>query len=289
MALKNIIGLDHVVILVRDLDRAAVGWGALGFTLSPRGTHSPQLGSGNYTIMFGEDYVELLGILQETPHNAPSRGFLERRGEGMERAAFTAVDSAAGVEEIRARGLAGIGPIAFGRPVERPDGSQTEAKFRIFQWPIEEAPGGLRIFACQHLTRDAVWMPELQRHANTARRLVRVEILSADAAADAAHMGRLIDRAAEPQDGGTVRVPSGGGRADFVFMTATALAARYPGVPLAGGVAERGTMGGAALVIAVDDLDAAAAAAGSQAVRVGASVCVPPAAANGIVLCFVAD
>lgn len=282
MVLKNIIGLDHVVILVRDLDAAAASWEKLGFTLSPRGTHSPQLGTGNNTIMLGDDYIELIGILRETPHNAPSRGFLDKRGDGMERAAFTATDSAAGVQEIRARGLAGIGPIAFGRPVRRPDGSETEAKFIVFQWPIEEAPGGLRIFACQHLTRDAVWMPELQRHANTARRLLRVEILSADPRADAAHLGRLIDRSPEPQQDGTVRVPSGGGRADFVFLTREALAERYRGLSLTGGVA----MGGAALAIAVDDLAATATAAGPQAVRIGSAVCVPPAAANGIVLCF---
>src|SRR3712207_7980499 len=40
----------------------------LGFTVSPRGTHSPQMGSGNYTIMLGPDYIELLGIIAETPH-----------------------------------------------------------------------------------------------------------------------------------------------------------------------------------------------------------------------------
>ena len=82
MALKNIIGIDHAVVAVKDLDQAAANWKRLGFTLSPRGTHSEKMGSGNYTIMLDPDYIELLGVLKETEHNIPMREFLARRGEG---------------------------------------------------------------------------------------------------------------------------------------------------------------------------------------------------------------
>src|SRR5215210_7751895 len=135
--------------MVRDLDQAAANWRRLGFNISPRGTHSAKMGSGNYTIMLDPDYIELLGVLAETEHNAPARAFLAKH-EGIERVAFTAVDSTAGAEEIRARGFVPIGPIDFERPVTMPDGSQSAAKFRAFQWPVAEAPGGLRIFGCQH-------------------------------------------------------------------------------------------------------------------------------------------
>ena len=113
MALKNVIGIDHAVVMVRDLDKAAENWKRLGFTVSPRGTHSAKMGSGNYTIMLDPDYMELLGVLVETEHNAPTRAFLGKRGEGIERIAFTAVDSAAGAEEIRARGYAARRPDRF--------------------------------------------------------------------------------------------------------------------------------------------------------------------------------
>src|ERR1700756_5011325 len=109
MALKNVIGIDHAVVMVRDLDHAAEIWKQLGFTVSPRGIHSAHMGSGNYTIMLDPDYIELLGVLAPTEHNAPARAFLEKR-EGIERIAFTAVDSAAGAEEIRARGYTPVGP-----------------------------------------------------------------------------------------------------------------------------------------------------------------------------------
>ncbi len=78
MPLKHIFGVDHVVITVRDLDAPRLNGKKLGFTVSPRGTHSPLLGTGNYTIMFQEDYLELLGVLTETEQNAPTRDFLSR-------------------------------------------------------------------------------------------------------------------------------------------------------------------------------------------------------------------
>jgi catechol 2,3-dioxygenase-like lactoylglutathione lyase family enzyme len=283
VALNNIIGIDHAVIMVRDLDQAAANWKRLGFTVSPRGTHSAKMGSGNTTIMLDPDYIELLGVLTATEHNAPARAFLEKRGEGIERVAFTAVDAVAGADEIRARGFEPVGPTDFERPVTMPDGSLSAAKFRIFQWPIAEAPGGVRVFACQHKTRETVWIPELMKHANGAKRLKQVLIVSTEPAEDAAHLGRLIDCAVKTEPDGALAVPSGSDRADFVFLTRDQLGRRYPGVSLAG-LPERG---GAGLVIATSDPVAAEKAVGSSGVGSAGALCVAPAAANGTLLVFV--
>jgi catechol 2,3-dioxygenase-like lactoylglutathione lyase family enzyme len=283
VALKNVVGIDHAVVVVKDLDRAADDWRRLGFTVSPRGTHSAKMGSGNATIMLELDYMELLGVLAETEHNAPTRAFLAKRGEGIERIAFTALDSTAGAEEIRARGYQPVGPTDFERPVTMPDGSLSAAKFRIFQWPIAEQPGGLRIFACQHKTRETVWIPQLMKHTNGAKRLVQVLVVSPDCAKDAAHLARMIDRDVRAEADGAAAVPSGGDRADFVFLTRDQLGWRYPGVSLAG-LPERG---GAGLVLATSDLAAAEKAIGDAGVRSRAAVCVAPAAANGALLAFV--
>ena len=283
MALNNIIGIDHAVVVVGDLDKAAAAWKALGFTLSPRGTHSAHIGSGNYTIMLDPDYIELLGALVPTEHNAPTRRFLNERGEGIERVAFTAIDAAEGAEEIRARGYPPGGPTDFERPVTMPDGSQSAAKFSVFQWPVDEAPGALRLFACQHKTRETVWIPELMTHANGARRLRQVLIVTPDPDRDAAHLCRMIDRIAESATDGAIVVPSGADRADFVFLSRDQLGHRYPGVPLAG-LPERG---GAGLVIASGDLDATARILGAAGTHSGTSLCVPPSKATGTLLAFV--
>jgi hypothetical protein len=285
VALENVIGVDHAVVVVRDLDHAAENWKRLGFTLSPRGTHTAKMGTGNATIMLDPDYIELLGVLIETEHNFPTRAFLAKRGEGIERVAFTAVDAAAGAGEIRARGYEPVGPIDFERPVTMPDGSASAASFSVFQWPIAEAPGGLRIFACQHKTRQTVWIPQLMQHDNGAKRLRQVLIVSPEPAKDAAHLSRMIDRDIRTEPDGAVAVPSGSHRADFVFLTKDHLGRRYPEDALTG-LPERG---GAGLVIATSDLAGAAKAAGSAAVRSGNAVCVAPQSANGTLLAFVPD
>ena len=282
MALNNVIGIDHAVVVVKNLDNAAENWKRLGFTVSPRGTHSAMMGTGNFTVMLDPDYFELLGVLAETDHNVPTRVFLAKR-EGIERIALTAIDSAAGAEEIRARGFVPLGPNDFERPVTMPDGTQSAAKFRTFGWPIAEAPGGVRLFACQHKTRETVWIPELMKHANGAKRLKQVLIVSTGPADDAAHLGRLIDCAVRAEPDGAFAVPSGPDRADFVFLTRDQLGRRYPGVSLAG-LPERG---GAGLVIATSDIAAAEKAVGSSGVHSGSAVCVAPTQANGALLTFV--
>jgi catechol 2,3-dioxygenase-like lactoylglutathione lyase family enzyme len=277
--LNQVIGLDHVVVAVRDLDAAAQTWRTLGFTLSPRGTHSAHMGTGNYTLMLGDDYLELLGILADTPRNEPTRQFLAHR-EGIERAAFTARDAAAGVAELRAKGIAATDPVDFERPVTLPDGTLSRAAFTTFNWPVTERPGGVRLFACQHHTRPSVWIPELQRHANGALAIARIEMLAEDPPADAQHLARLIDRPPQSDPDGAWRIPSGSTRADFVCLSRAQLQARHPGVS----VNELPGRGAAALVLRVHDLNMARGALQVPFIESAGRVVVEPRHANGILL-----
>ncbi len=228
MTLKNIVGIDHAVVVVKDLDAAAANWKSLGFTVSPRGTHSAKMGSGNYTMMLGPDYVELLGRAQRDRAQCADAG-VSRQARRRHRAhRLHHHRRRCRRRGNRARGYTPIGPTDFERPVTMPDGSLSAAKFATYQWPYEEAPGGLRIFACQHKTRETVWIPELQVHANTAKRLKKVFIVTPEPEKDAQHMAKLIDGAARSEADGTVVVPSGGDRADFVFVTKDVLAKHFP-------------------------------------------------------------
>ncbi len=277
--MKHLLGLDHVVIMVRDLSAAAQAWKRLGFTLSPPGTHSAHMGTGNYTLMLDPDYFELLGVVVDTQHNAESRDWLKRR-QGIERAAFRTDDAAAGVVELADNGIVATGPLDFGRPVTLPDGTSTEARFRVFQWPANEAPAGLGIFACQHVTPQAVWIPELQAHPNTARRIVRVEVLAPDPLAAAEHLARLIDARVEEDRDGSWRVPTGTGRGMFVFLDRDGVLRRHPDAA-AENLPEQG---GVALVIEVDDLDRAAACVGALGSRSATGIAVAASAATGVIL-----
>lgn len=289
--LASLEGLDHVVVMVRNLDAAADRWRRLGFVLSPPGTHSAHLGTGNHTIMFGVDYVELLGIRQETELNAPSRAFLERRGEGIERAAFTTGDAATGVAALRARGITAQGPIEFSRPVSLPNGGHGEAAFSVFHWPEKDAVADLRIFACQHRTRDSVWIPALQSHPNTVTGIERLELVSPKPDEAAARLAELIEGEASSSGDGS-RVATASGRGDFLFLTHEAFIARHPS-------AQREALpvtGAAALVLRVQDIDAAARAinagasgdeaSGDAVVIEPHSITVPASRACGVMLVF---
>ena len=218
-------GLDHVVIAVTDLDRAAAGWTALGFTLSPRGTHSAHMGTINHTMMLGPDYVELLAVAQATDRNRATRAFLERRGEGIDRLAMRTLDAAGDGERLRARGIEATGPVEFSRPVSRADGSETAASFSVFHWPDTAQVADMRVFGCQHHTPDAVWLPELQCHPNGAKRILRVEQYVTDPAADARTLGALLGLSPRPLDATPTtpagwRLVTGPGHADLDFLDA---------------------------------------------------------------------
>ncbi len=284
MGFPTLAGLDHVMIVVRDLDQAAANWRRLGFTLSPMGVHSAHLGSANYTIMLADDYLELLGVIAETPNNASVRAALQKR-EGIHRAAFKTTDAAKGASALKARGLEPNGPIEFSRPVELPNGGKSEARFRVFRWPETERPGDLGIFACEHLTPNAVWIPELQHHANTARRIVRIEIVSLSPRKHADHMAQLIDAAPSEEADGAWRVPSGGGRADFVFLDRQLLLQRHPAAA-AGDLPEEGPV---AIILAAADLEAAHRSVGARGVAGSNQVDVPLKNASGALLSFVAE
>ena len=89
---RHIRGIDHAVILVRDLDRARDTYARMGFTLTPRGYHS--LGSQNHCIMFGRDYIELMALPATPPAAFQYFADFLTRGEGVGALALAAGVSA---------------------------------------------------------------------------------------------------------------------------------------------------------------------------------------------------
>ncbi|KAA2213540.1 VOC family protein [Teichococcus oryzae] len=199
--LQHLAGLDHVVIAVADLEAAAAAWRGLGFTVSPRGEHGAGLGTANHTIMFDDAYVELMGVVADTPFNASTRRRIAEGG-GLERIALRLGDAAAAAQELRAAGIAAAEPLAFGRPVVLEDGGSTEARFDTLLWAMDPAPAGLSYFGCRHLTPEAVWLPGLLRHRNGARQFRRVEIQVDDPATEAAGYAAMLGLRADNPAGG---------------------------------------------------------------------------------------
>jgi catechol 2,3-dioxygenase-like lactoylglutathione lyase family enzyme len=200
MSAQAICGIDHLLIVVSDLDRAAATYRRLGFTLSPRAVHSAPMGTANHTIMLDRDYFELLAIVSPTQANAKWRQALAE-GEGL--AGFAAATPSAGAAAAawRDAGFAPSEVLAFSRAVERAGGMGTQAQFEIVALPDQTAPA-LSIFACAQLTRDAVWLPELLEHPNTARAIRKLSIAAPDPSLAAQAWSRALP--------GSVRLSTGG-------------------------------------------------------------------------------
>jgi catechol 2,3-dioxygenase-like lactoylglutathione lyase family enzyme len=180
--LAQVRGIDHAVILVRDLDRARDIYARMGFTLTPRGFHS--LGSQNHCIMFGRDYLELMALPPAPPPAFQYFAEFLARGEGVGALALASDDAAGAYAELVQAGIPAEPPLALSRPVK----DLGEARFTLVQLPPAQTPG-FRTFVCQHHTRDVVWRPEYQRHANGAAEIKSVTI----ATPDPAHYARVLD------------------------------------------------------------------------------------------------
>jgi len=275
---KHIQGIDHAVITVRDLESAEDTFRRMGFTLTSRGHHT--LGSQNHCVMFGQDYIELLAVPQRLPGREYYYDFA-RIGDGLAAIALKTDNLRGAYGELTAAGLGPSDPVDFSRPVQLPAGAQN-ASFRISQLGLERTPGG-QVFLCQHFTRDVVWRPEYQSHANTAIGLAAVAILSNHVAATAAAYERLFDVKAKSISEGLL-VDTGD--APIAIVNERALAQRLPEI----WISARHEPCMAALFIRVTDRDAAEntlRAGGLQPTRMpDGSVALGATEAHGVAIVF---
>ena len=185
--MRHIAGIDHVVIAVRDLDRAQDAFTRLGFTLTPRGHHN--LGSQNHSVMLGADYVELLAVPQPHPALQYFSDFVAV-GDGLSAIAFATDDASAAHAELEQVGISAAPPLDLSRPIELVEGTRT-ASFRVVLLSAQATSGSLA-FLCQQLTREHVWRPEHQAHAIGATAIAEIAFIAEDAAACAEGYARIL-------------------------------------------------------------------------------------------------
>jgi len=174
--------IDHVVIHVQQhIDDAAAHYAQLGFTLTPRGHHSK--GTSNHLAIFGDDYLELLGV---EPRNASQPGVQWEHPQGLAGLVFKTADADRTWADLSARQIAleGSAPGAFHRPVEVDGEWLGDARFRTLRIAAALVPNG-RVFFCEHGTPELVWRRQWQEHPNGARGLAEYVYVSPDPAASA--------------------------------------------------------------------------------------------------------
>lgn len=243
-------GIDHVVIAVRDLARARETFERLGLTLSPRGDHSPPLGTANHTIMVQREYLELLAVTTETEANQGYREALAE-GDGIVAVALATPDAKAARSAWQAAGMEPEEPLRFSREVQRPGGASIAARFEIVGLRDHALPGAA-VFACGHLTREAVWLPELLDHPSTAVAVCAVTIATPDPRAAADAWARALVGASVVPVAGGFRFDAGA--QSIELLSPGAAAARFG---LAQAPRREGAVG---IDLAVSDLGACRAA-----------------------------
>lgn len=173
--------LDHVVVVVAELDEAA-GWlEEAGFLVTAQADHP--FGTSNRLVMLDGVYIELMGVtrLESVPEGGFARYVhhaLTAGRTGPMLFAFRSEDA-----EHDRRRMEGLGisvpdePLTFGRDSIRPDGSARPVEFSV----VVPDFAGLLIgsFICQHLTPEEVWHPSFRDHPNGATTLVRVDVADA--------------------------------------------------------------------------------------------------------------
>ncbi len=170
----NIEGLDHTLIGVADLEKARSTYETLGFTLTPRGSHIGW-GTANYCIMFKNDYMELLGVVDPAKESNGLDQLLEDRGEGMLGLALSSSDPEATRSSLEAAGLKPTPLIDLKRKLELAEGDVIP-EFKLIRLPTEGV-SERNLFICHHLTPELIRRPEWEKHQNGAEHINSVVIL----------------------------------------------------------------------------------------------------------------
>lgn len=185
-----ITGIDHIVIMVSDLETAASTWGELGFTVvrggkHPRGTH-------NALVAFQDgSYLELIAFW-EPDYDAHRWHRFQNTGAGLIDHALGSDDLARELEALRERGIAYNGPNPGAR--SRPDGVQLEWRTAH---PAGISDHGLP-FLIDDITDRSLRVPhgDDARHANGVTGIDRLQVLVADLATTGATYAQLLDQEA---------------------------------------------------------------------------------------------
>ncbi|MFD4428778.1 VOC family protein [Nocardia sp. NPDC058497] len=202
----DISGIHHVGILTRDLDGLESRYRSLGFTLSPRSRHllgaepgrPPVEGcTANLCALFGDSYLELLGIVDESAPDPWHTKAMADEYEGLRLLNLETSDAGKADRHLTEAGLRTSGVLELEREVDTEDGTRTLRARAVHLEPRATPETYLGI--AQHLTREYVHQPRYLRHANGARGLGSVLFVVEDAAfaAVADRYRAILDRTPE--------------------------------------------------------------------------------------------
>ncbi len=283
-------GIDHLVLPVRDLDRARAFYGAIGFTTTPVNHHP--FGTKNSLVQFDGAFLELLAVADEAaiPRAAPdefsfaafNRDFLASR-EGCSMLVLESRGAAADRAAFEAAGLRAFAPFRFVRDARRPDGTARTVAFSLTFTATPLAPD-CGFFTCEQHFPENFWNPDFQSHDNGATGIAELIVAAPDPAALRDFFEAFTGAATVAAGDGDIRLDTGRGMVRLT--TVSALRRRFGD---AASEAADDVVRFAAVIVKLADLAAQRrrlAAAGIGFDDRGDSVVVPAGSAFGTTLIF---
>jgi len=160
-------GIDHLVVVVKDLAQAAKNYEQLGFTVVPGGQHP--VGSHNALSSFRDgSYLELIAFYREA---ADHRWWDPlSKGERLVDFCFQTDDLRSDTKKLRAAGVAINDPVPWSR--KRPDGYE-------LKWLLSLATGGHRgvaPFLIEDVTPREERIPREMTHENGITGIAKVTV-----------------------------------------------------------------------------------------------------------------
>jgi catechol 2,3-dioxygenase-like lactoylglutathione lyase family enzyme len=224
-----LLGIDHIVVVVRDLDAAASDYERLGFTVVPGGKHP--VGTHNALIAFADgSYIELIAFYRSNPEHR-WWGALQK-GEGLVDFCMQTNDMAGDAATLRDAGVRMNDPQPWSRT--RPDGYQLKWTLSIPQ----EGHRGVAPFLIQDQTPREERVPRETNHKNVAQGIGTVIVAVEDAIEVRDWYRSLLRRHGEPVERADLDAAGVGFKVRRHSLHF--LAPNTPGSPLAGWLTARG-------------------------------------------------
>jgi hypothetical protein len=233
---KNHLGIDHPLVAIADMDKAAADFARLGFFINPR--HHHPWGTDNHLLMFPENFIELISVYDHTKLDMQNeKGFafgrfiqnsIERK-EGISLVALHSEDARADHQMLEERGIENHGIVDFHRVAHRPDGSEEEAVVSLVMLINSQQPAISHFFCHQHKP-NLVWVKDWMAHPNGANAITMVSYVAKNPADLLERFQGIYGEQAVSLD--TDRLVAKTDRGDFEVLSQARAKTRFEGVDI---------------------------------------------------------